>query len=302
MAFPFAQLLSPESKLYAKSEFGPAHSRWPALSFSSQKIASDFAKETRRGRDFVIYVGTSNPTDTPNPRHRQRIVSVIEAEPSAIVQTKQIVSPDAWAHAQATYPGRWDVSLRIARAWDVDGFPRAHDVIPVTYAKFQSPATRGHPIPVDISDVARLEPLNLTPVELSMTDRAKTVLALNTNDTDLRKEISRLINLIKHDIEQSLVKHDATYPLRKSPNISDLFIGLSQMWRLQDGHCALCGQPIPLATKNKLLQLSRDRIDSANKEYGVSNIQLTHLGCNLAKSSASMEEWSEFLSVLNGRK
>lgn len=301
MAFQLAQLLVPGSKLYAKSEFGPAHSGWPALSFSSQKIASNFAMETTRGKDFVIYVGTSNPKDTPNPSHRQRIVSVIDVEPSAIVQTKQIVSPDAWANARAMYPGRWDVSLRIARAWDVENFPYARDVMPVTYRRFQSPATRGHPISVDTSDLMQLGQLNLIPVELSMTERANSILALDTNNKTLSKEISRLVNLISKDIEQSLTTYGAIHPLRISPNISDLFIGLSQMWAKQGGRCALCSQPVPINTKNKLLQLSRDRIDSGNKEYGISNIQLTHLGCNLAKSSASMAEWSEFLGVLNGK-
>jgi hypothetical protein len=44
--------------------------------------------------------------------------------------------------------------------------------------------------------------------------------------------------------------------------------------------------------------MSADRIDSVNKAYNADNVHLTHVGCNLAKSSASLEEWAEFLEVL----
>jgi hypothetical protein len=62
-----SEITSADSKLFAKSEFGPASDRWPALSFSRHKIATDFANEYRRGRDFVVYVGTVIPTKRNSP-------------------------------------------------------------------------------------------------------------------------------------------------------------------------------------------------------------------------------------------
>jgi hypothetical protein len=44
--------------------------------------------------------------------------------------------------------------------------------------------------------------------------------------------------------------------------------------------------------------MSADRIDSMNKAYNSNNVHLTHVGCNLAKSSGSLEEWAAFLEVL----
>ena len=225
-------------------------------------------------------------------------MSVVDVEPLAIVQTKQIVSPQAWARAQAKYPGRWDVSLRLARAWEAISFPRAREEMPKTYAKFQSPATRGHPIPVAEEDYGRLRSLELIETPLTVTERAGIILALNTDDADLRSELSRLANLIQHDVMQSLKEHSGTYPLRKAPNYSDVFLNLSKAWKEQRGACALCSMPIPLKPKNKLLQMSRDRVDSAIKEYSASNTHLAHLGCNLAKSDASMPEWIEFRAML----
>jgi hypothetical protein len=44
--------------------------------------------------------------------------------------------------------------------------------------------------------------------------------------------------------------------------------------------------------------MSIDRIDSSNKSYVAGNVHVTHVGCNLAKSAASMEVWSEFLDMV----
>lgn len=298
MTIKLQQLLSLDSKLFAKSEFGPANEDWPALSFSSNKIARDFHLAASRGKDFVIYVGTSNPEDTPVPQHRQCLMSVVDVEPLAIVQTKQIISPQSWARAQAKYPGRWDVSLRLARAWEVLGFPRAREEMPKTYAKFQSPATRGHPIPVAEEDYERLRSLELVETPLTLTERADNILALNTDDADLRTELSRLANLIQQDVVRSLKEYIGAHPLRKAPNYSDVFLNLSKAWTVQRGACALCSMPIPLKPRNKLLQMSRDRVDSMIKEYNLSNVHLAHLGCNLAKSDATMPEWNEFRAML----
>jgi hypothetical protein len=298
MAIAFDQILEIDAKLFAKSEFGPANSDWPALSFSSNKIARDFQAIYRRGRDFVIYVGTSNPTDTPEAGHRQRLLSVVDIEPHAIVQTRQIVSAESWARAQARYPGRWDVSLRMARAWEVIGFPRAHDLLPATYALFQNPGTRGHPIPLIESDLVQLRALQLNPIDLALTDRAVAVLGLNVDDAQLRRELSRLTDLIQRDIAGALTERGGTNPLRTGGNYSDVFAMLSRLWNEQNGRCVLCGTPIPLITANKLLKMSRDRIDSANKSYEVSNVQITHFGCNMAKSDATMDEWREFRVIL----
>ncbi|WP_156447332.1 hypothetical protein [Bradyrhizobium yuanmingense] len=48
--------------------------------------------------------------------------------------------------------------------------------------------------------------------------------------------------------------------------------------------------------------MSADRIDGANKAYSAENVHLTHVGCNLAKSSALLEEWGEFFEVLRGTR
>lgn len=250
----------------------------------------------------MLFVGTSSAVDTPDPRHRQRVISVVDVEPRAIVQTKAIVAKEAWERAQALYPGRWDVSLRLARAWDIDTLPRAHDMLPRTYAKFTNPGTRGHPIPVEREDYDLLRSMPLSQVELDLTQRADTVLNLNANDPQLRVELSRLAGLIQKDIERANTEKGGSYPNRSGPNLSDVFAALNKAWQQQQGNCGLCGEPIPLGPKNKLLKMSRDRKDSTDKAYSGSNVHLTHYGCNLAKSDAEMSEWTEFREMLRGQR
>lgn len=298
MADTLGELIAADSKLFAKSEFGPANSDWPALSFSAMKIANDFQKDFRRGKDFVIYVGTSNPKDTPGESHRQRLISVVEVEARGVVQTKDLVSPEAWKRAQEKYPGRWDYSLILSRAWEIDGFPRAHDCLPTTYAQFQNPGTRGHPIPVSKNDLEFLRPLALHPVRLELTERAVRLLSLNADDILLRKNLSRLTLMIQNDITQSGKVSTGANPVRHGPNYSDVYALLHRCWEKQKGLCLLCGEAIPVKTDNKLLQMSRDRIDSINKGYVEGNVQLTHCGCNLAKSDATMDEWKEYIAMV----
>jgi hypothetical protein len=91
-----SEILTADSKLFAKSEFGPVSDRWPALSFSKHKIATDFANEYRRGRDFIIYVGTANPDTTEVPEHRQNLLSALSVEPRAPISTRDLVPADVW--------------------------------------------------------------------------------------------------------------------------------------------------------------------------------------------------------------
>jgi len=225
-------------------------------------------------------------------------MSVADVEQRAIVKTSEIVAKTSWERAQQQYPGRWDVSFRLARAWDTIDFPRAHDLLPDTYAKFTNPGTRGHIIAVEESDYPRLHSLRLAPVDLVTTDRASAVLNLNIDDKILKKELSRLALLIQGDAARSLQTYTATHPLRGAPNLSDVLSALNRAWKMQEGRCALCGVKIALDTKNKLLQISRDRIDSQVKNYAEENVHLTHLGCNLAKSDATMNEWTQFFEML----
>jgi hypothetical protein len=293
-----SEIVSADSKLFAKSEFGPASDHWPALSFSSHKIAADFANVYHRGRDFVVYVGTGDPQKTERAEHRQNLLSVLSVEPRAPISTKDLVPSAVWERSVLRWGERWDWSLPIATTYDIVGFPSAHDTIPRTYRSLGNLSNLGRCVSVQESEYKILLGLEIQKISLNLSKRAREVLNLNTDDRKLRQEISRLVDGIKHDIAMAGTPRLGVNPLRLMPNDSDLFLTLIQRWNEQGGKCALCDRPIPLKPENKLLQISRDRTDSGNKAYDWQNTRLTHLACNLGKSDATHDEWQDYLALI----
>jgi hypothetical protein len=291
-------LFGPTTRLYAKSEWAPAGPQWPALSFSQRGVANRFGSIYTRGTDFVITVGTANPRDTQNPAHRQRLLSLVDVEPNIIVNTADLVDSEEWQRAQQTHPDRWQLSMPIVRCWTFTGFPEAKTVMALTYQRFANPTTRGRPIPVEGSDRATLLALTLAPVDIPPYIERR--LHEIPDDVLLNREFTRIIGNILSSVARAGTERSGFYPERNSLNFSDLFRLLGDIWRKQRGRCALCNRLIVPAEENPLLKMSADRIDSSKKSYNGDNVHLTHVGCNLAKSSASIEEWEDFLDVLRG--
>jgi hypothetical protein len=291
-------LIGRATRLYAKSEWAPAGPLWPALSFSQRGVANRFGSIYTRGTDFVITVGTADPRDTQDPAHRQRLLSLVDVAPNIIVNTAELVDPETWHRAQQTHPDRWKLSMPIVRCWTFAGFPEAKTDLAATYRKFANPTTRGRPVLVDDSDRATLLVLALTPLEIPpyIEQRLHRV----PNDVLLNREFTRIIDNILGSVARAGTERGGIYPERRSLNFSDLFRLFGDIWRKQQGRCNLCNGPIVTGEENPLLKMSADRIDSAKKSYDGENVHLTHVGCNLAKSSASIEEWEDFLDVLRG--
>lgn len=292
------QLLGEDGRLFAKSEFGPIHAGWPALSFSSRKVAGDFAQGFRRGRDFVLAIGTSDPSSTEDPAHRSRVLSAATLEPKAPIGTNQVVPPADWEAAVAKWGPKWEWSLPVVAAYDFAPYPEARRVMPATYASLGNMANLGRCVSVDPDDSEALLDLPLVPVDLTLRDAVRTVMAMNPTEPDVRKALSRLAMSIQQRIQLSGQERLGHHPARKGPNLSDILAALGAKWIEQKGCCLLCGQPIPLNPPNRLLQMSPDRIDSDAKTYDSANVHLTHLGCNLAKSSGTMNEWQEYLAMI----
>ena len=291
-------LIGPTTRLYAKSEWGPAGPLWPALSFSQRGVANRFGSIYTRGTIFVITVGTANPKDTQDPAHRQRLLSLVDVAPNIIVNTGDLVDPEVWERAQQTHPDRWKLSMPIVRCWTFTDFPDARKDMAATYRKFANPTTRGRPIPVDNTDRTTLLVLALTPVDIPAYIERR--LHRIPDDVLLNREFTRVIENILGSVARAGTEREGFYPERHSLNFSDLFRLFGDIWHRQQGRCNLCNGPIVPGEENPLLKMSADRIDSAKKSYDGENVHLTHVGCNLAKSSASIEEWQDFLEVLRG--
>ena len=68
-------------------------------------------------------------------------------------------------------------------------------------------------------------------------------------------------------------------------NETDLCLIINKLFFEQGERCRLCGGPLDLSEPpNRLAQPSTDRIDSSVKVYDRTNLQITHLACNLGKN------------------
>jgi hypothetical protein len=293
LTLKFAEIISPDTRLFAKSEFGPVDVGWPGLSFTHRKIAVDFRTIYRQDRDFVVFVGTGDPDKTEAPEHRQCLLSIAAIEPSAPIRTREMVAAETWEQVVHKWGGnRWEWSLPIITSYDVTGFPRAHEKMPLTYRSLGNLPSLGRCVPVQESEYQAIFDLDLdSPLHL----RGRIQDAMDHNAA-LRSELTRLVNLIKHDVAAAGTPRTGLNPARYMD--AEIYLVLMERWREQCGICVLCEKPIPLKPENKLLQMSRDRTVSANKTYDWENTRLTHLACNLGKSDGTMDEWNGYLTLI----
>ena len=126
---------------------------YPAVLYGAHRTGRARDRQARRPEtsarhadlDVIVYVGTTDPTTTPNSDHRSRLLSAIVVEPKQILDTRRIVPPDVWQRTVATYRERWLLSMPVVEATQCIGwpYPHAHDIVPNAYRSFSDPTTRG---------------------------------------------------------------------------------------------------------------------------------------------------------------
>lgn len=295
-------VIAEDGHIFLKSEWGPMSDHWPALSFSKRSVGDRLRRDFNPDRDAILYVGTGNPKSTGDPQHRRRLLSVIKAEPNTIHETRLLVPAQSWEEAQRDYRGRWEHSLTIRYAWDVVGFPLAADLIPDSYRLLGKLENLGNVVEVVEAERAVLLQLAIVPVELHLQpaatsfDDKRGILRL---DSAIRKEIGRMATILLDRAKRGGTESVTINPARLVD--SDIQILLGKKWQEQNGRCALCTGALITDGSNKLLQASPDRVSSELPSYDVSNVQITHLGCNLAKNDVPMEEFAEWLNVVRGK-
>lgn len=293
----------PDSRFFIKSEWGPASNDWPAVSFSKQAVGRKMRGIYDPARDFVIYVGTTNPRNTPNAQHRSRLLSVVRMDLRSEYKTRDLIPPESWAQAQAEHGDRWMYAFALLAAWDLDQLPSAYDYIPKTYSSLRNPVTFGDFVEVDSSELQGLSELSIKPVAL-MQQASGWQAVTRATYFAASKTIKEMIRSMAFRVEE---RQDAsgTSSIRRHPGrIANPRFETEEMlfnkWEQQKGFCGLCQQLIPVPCTQGLLQPSPDRIDSLSPSYFADNVHITHLGCNLAKNKFDVDRFEEWLEVVRG--
>lgn len=296
-------VVAPESKFFLKSEWGPASDDWPAVSFSKQSVGRRMRGIYDPSRDFVIYVGTTSPINTPDAAHRSRLLSLVSMDLRAEYKTRDLIPPESWTWSQQEHGDRWMYAFAITKAWTLDDFPRAYDYTPRAYRQLGNPANFGGFVQLDHGEAETIRNLEVT--EITLKKQAPTIKAeararLLDAPRELRQEVTRWATLIAQRVAASNSPSTRWNPLREANPQVETMEMLFKKWEEQKGFCGLCQRPIPMPAVLGLLQPSPDRIDSTKVDYRSENVHITHLGCNYAKNKFSVDAFEDWLEVVSG--
>ena len=301
-------MMSPDGKVFLKSEWGQISDEWPCVSFTRPSVGKRLANEFRPGRDVLIYVGTGNAEMTEDPAHRGRLISAVVIQPSQVLDTKKIVPTAVWEQSVARWGNRWPFAMAVVRAANLVGppFPDAHDVVPRAYRSFADLPNRGNVVMAEGDEREQVMALDVHEIRLHLSGDVGRYLAdreaIHTTALDdaVKKEIGRMSQRIIERVERGGERNVKINPQRFAPNISDLVPMLTRKWQAQEGRCALCDGLLVAKSPNRMLQPSADRIDSDDGAYSEENVQITHLACNFAKNEFDLPSFLEWLDVVRG--
>jgi hypothetical protein len=197
--------------------------------------------------------------------------------------------------------------MAVVSAADIDGppYPDAHDVIPTSYRSLAGFANRGGVVEAIGAEREAVMSLMVTPLHLTLRESVVEYLRLRASvssdvDKSVKEEAYRMASVIFDRVKRGGEASVRINPLRTAPNISELVALIIRKWQECEGKCGLCGGQLIAGTRNSMLQISADRIDSSNGAYDDSNVHLTHLACNLAKNKYGLEEFEDWIAVLRG--
>lgn len=296
-----SDLVKPSTRLFLKSEWGPVSDEWPAVSFSKRAVGRKIRSVYTPGRDFLIYVGTTNPANTPDPAHRSRLLSLASIDHRTEYKTWELIPPESWEYAQREYADRWLYSFAITSAWNFTTLPLAPHIVPRAYRELGSPPNFGSIVELDNGERSAIlnEPvvviaLQKQPVAIKADARARYLDA----PTTLKEEIYRMAARIEERAVASNTTTTRNNPTRIANPRPETQQMLFDKWEAQQGRCGLCQRPIPMPPHPGLLQPSPDRIDSKNTAYTKENVHITHLGCNYAKNQYTTDEFEDWLAII----
>jgi hypothetical protein len=294
-------LLQAESRVFLKSEWGPASDDWPAVSFSKRAVGRKIRGTYTPGRDYIIYVGTTNPANTPDPAHRSRLLSIVAIDHRHEYKTWQLIPKESWERAQQEHADRWLYAFTITSAWDINDLPLATNLVPRAYKQLGNPANFGSTVELEGAERSAIMDQAVTPVLLKKQPaaiqgdaRARYLDA----DENLKREIYRMAALITQRAAASNTQASRWNPTREANPPYETQQLLYDKWEEQQGRCGLCQRPIQMPPATGLLQPSPDRIDSNNPSYRADNVHITHLGCNYAKNKYTTDQFEEWLEII----
>ena len=224
-----------------------------------------------------------------------------------MLETRKIVPSERYARAVERYGERWPHAVAALQAASVVGppFPSARELAPSAYRSLGA-ENRGQIAEVIGTEREALMRVAIIPFELQLAPEVAAYVRLSRTaghqvPRTIKVEATRMADLIVARVRRGGELTTSRNPIRTAPQYSELYALLVRKWQdEQRGRCALCGGPLVASTANAMLKASADRIDSGNPAYDETNIQITHLACNLAKNQYGLSHFEEWVTAVRG--
>ncbi|WP_213803751.1 hypothetical protein [Granulicella sp. dw_53] len=285
-------LLSANSRVFLKSEYGPVSNEWPAVSFSVEGYARKLAEIFDTKEDWVLFAGTDDHDLTP-PEFRKKLLCVVRIRSGPPVDSGVLVDPGRLNYFQQGDPKKFAYSLQATAAWKLATLPAARDLLKEKYGVIGRGQARKSYLILSPTEIDRLKDLPVARIALSVLPLDEFHLAEVIDS--LEDQFDRLLGLLTRRAQLGGTAVSRNAPIRIVKLTKQ---DLREMWAEQGGLCRLCNAAIPRSTRNFLLQVSADRTDSKVETYSRANTQLTHLGCNYGKNSADAEQFADWLRIV----
>jgi hypothetical protein len=279
--------------------WGPVDPGWPAISFAAGTTAWSQLKKLQDG-DAVLAVCAGAFAEE---QHKRRITG-ISVPHHFTAPTRDIVRPDLLSEAEAKYGvDRWPDSIACRAVYRMLDPPWIDRV-------FSEPrlvtGTRGRYL-ADLSGVEGLfDRLGDLEVEELTLYKSPRYIALANQPRQSGHRQAGWTSTVPKDIQGILyekvksvfaseaagggvyeyVRLDRKTTMDPTP----MLLMLLDLWETQGGRCDYCRIVLEV---NGLAQISIDRIDNDNREYGKHNVHLTCWECNRGKGTATHEEMVE---------
>ena len=280
--------------------WGPVDPGWPAISFAAGTTAWSQLKKLDDG-DVVLAVCAGALAEA---EYKRRITG-ISVPHHFTAPTRDIVDPDLLRETEDKYGvDRWPDSIACRAVYRILDPPSIDRIFPEPRLVT---GTRGR----YLADLSGVEGLlfdglgDLDAEELTLyTSLRYIALASQPRQSDHRRAgwtspVPKDIQGVLYEKVKSVFASEAASggvyeyvrPDRKTTmDPTPMLLMLLDLWETQGGRCDYCR--IVLETRG-LAQISIDRIDNDNREYGKHNVHLTCWECNRGKGSATHEEMVE---------
>lgn len=282
--------------------WGPVNGKWPGIAFAHGTSAwSQLQKINIDAGEVVLSVCVGERAEPA----LKRKVTGFSVPHHFTAPSRDLVEPDYFAEVIKQYGyDRWPDSIacrtvfRFMHPPKIDELLGTPRLITGTRGRYLSDIQKGAPDLYDKLANLEIEELELYRSQkyLRLAEQPRQASYRQAGWTpnapkEIQSALIKKVEAIFRSAENSGKVYEIMQPERRVEIDETSLIKLvCELWDEQAGKCSYCD--IQMETKG-LAQISIDRIDNTNREYGHQNIHLTCWECNRGKGTATHEEMLE---------